>query len=466
MEDPKVVFEASPSPSARSTSRIRSTLFYCLLSIACCAFPPISPAEESVTLPLNGYYHPGKYMPVHVVMQPMAPGEGNVRLFAGAGSVWTYVRLDGGRVDVTVPWMIVDARAQQLSWHVSPRPHSVDVAAALRPLGEHDRLVGWAGVDPVAATEAAQRLFPGDHLILMPLDPLQPISGSAAAWDTLDAVVLDPAAAELVGEPRFAGLIAEGVAFVVRADIPAPFPRWTWKLTGNWYVIQLHPAGPSAVVYNEAEYAPVSSWVQGWSTEMRHGVMLAGAGFSAVILLLALWHPRFSVALAVIVSLFFLGGFEYFRDHHRPGQTVGGKIRIVTPTITQDDDWAYQSSHQTTYSNIRWVDTTRIMFSSAAQLDRLDARVVCFANGDPDYLFFNLPANVKVALLSRRCGPQAPTIAPTPATTTPLIDLAKNLYLRAGDEIIGEFPSAPLIGEAYAPIKQWPALVIKRGDEK
>ena len=420
-------------------------------------------ADDSITLPLNGYYHPGRYMPVHVAMAPRNADENEVKLSAPAGgSVWTNLRFDGGPVDTVVPWMAVDPRAQQLSWYVFPRQGGETLDTPLKPLGEHDRLVGWAGVDATAAMEVAQKIYPGDHVIMMPLNPLMPLPGSPAAWDTLDAVVLDPTATDRVGESRFAALVGEGVAFAVRADIPAPFPRWTWQRIGNWHVMHYLPAGPTAVTYNDASYTPVGSWADGWSVEIRRQVAFAGAAFSVVLLLLLLWHPRYTVSLAVFVSFVCLGWIAYFRDHHRPGQTVGGKIRIVTPAITQDDDWAFQTTHQTTYSNIRWVDTTRVVFNSAVQLDRISARIACYPNGDPDYIFFDLPAKAKVALLSRRCGPRAPTMTPSPAVPSPLTDLAKAIYLRPGDDIVGEFPSAPLIGEAYAPIQQWPALLIKR----
>jgi hypothetical protein len=149
--------------------------------------------------------------------------------------------------------------------------------------------------------------------------------------------------------------------------------------------------------------------------------------------------------------------------HRKPTQTAAGKVRIIGPGITQDDDWAYQICHQDTTSVISWVDTTCILFASPEQLDRSGARIVCYPSGDPDYLFYSLPAKMKIALLSRRCGPQAPNVTTQKGTvTSPLMPLVKEIYLRPGDRVLGEFLCASLIGERYAKVQQWPGVMIKR----
>ena len=425
-------------------------------------------AEDSVTLPLRGYYHPGKYMPVHVDVSPGSAEEISVHLDA-PGSVWTHIRFEGGRIDATVPWFPVDARAGALTWYVPPRHGGTAVQPSLKPLTEHQRIIGYAGVEATAALVVARAIYPADELLPIPLNPALPLPGIAAAWQTLDAVVLNRSAMQRVGEARFASLVAEGVAFAVlpgddvKETAGPPWPKWPWNpLPGGGWVIHYQPSGPSAVNYSDAIYEPVAAWRTGWPTLIRTRLFFLAAVFSILILLLALWRPRFVAIGAVILSGAFVAGLLTWGKARKPTLTCGGKIRIVSHGITQDDDWAYETCHQHISSTIRWVDTTRLIFASAAQLDACVARLVCSSNGDPDYIFFDLPAKTKIALLSRRCGPRAPSVSPSPAITSPLAEVARNLYLRPGDQFIGQLPSSPLIGEPYAPVVQWPGIVIRR----
>ena len=225
------------------------------------------------------------------------------------------------------------------------------------------------------------------------------------------------------------------------------------------------PSGILAASYSDAIYEPVASWKSGWPWGARRGMFLWAAAFSIVILAIALWRPRFAVLWAVVVACVLLVGLRWWSTMRKPTLTTGGKIRIISPSMTQDDDWAFQICHQKTSSNIRWVETTKPVFASPAQLDASEARLICYPNGDPDYLFFNLPAQAKIALLSRRCGPQAPSVLPSPTLTSPLATVARLLYLGAGDRIVGELPSTPLIGEPYAPLVQWPGIIVKRERE-
>src|SRR5436309_13582927 len=85
---------------------------FCLLT-----FPSLG--DDAVTLPLQGYYHPGKYMPIHVAISPN-PGDSEVRLVS-PGAVGTFIVFEGGRIDATVPWLPMDARARGVAWLVPPR---------------------------------------------------------------------------------------------------------------------------------------------------------------------------------------------------------------------------------------------------------------------------------------------------------------------------------------------------------
>jgi hypothetical protein len=420
-------------------------------------------ASDSVTLPLQGYCHPGRYMPVTVGVTPKTSDESTVGVFS-PGAVGTYIRCAGERIEATVPWMPVDDRARRVLVSIPGQAGELQAAEALKPLSEHERLIGYAGVLPEAATAIAAIVYPEDRLILVPLNPAQPMPGAAAAWTTLDAVVLDPLAASHLTEARFGTLISHGVAFAIHTPPEGKpmFPHWPWKQQGDWRYLRYEPAGPRGAAYVEAVQRPVNSLTTGWPVEVRRGLWLTAAIFSILMLLLALWRPRFTVILAVLIAGVFGGGLAGWAHLRKPLIIVGGKVRVISSGITQEDDWAYISCHQNIQANMRWIDTTTLMLASPGQLDQCRARLICYPNGDPDYIYAELQPHSKIAMYCRRGGPRAPETSPSSAITSPLRDLVNDLYLQKGDQVIGEFQSTPLMASGYTPITQWPGVLIHR----
>src|SRR5439155_3410892 len=130
-------------------------------------------------------------------------------------------------------------------------------------------------------------------------------------------------------------------------------------------------------------------------------LVVACAIFCFVLLALTLWRWKYVAVPAVLVTGVFVGLLAFWGRWHYPTLTTGSKIRVIDDGITQDDDWAYQTSHVKSYSMVRWVDSTRMMYASGETLDLSHARVVCYPNGDPDFIFADFAANGKVALLAR-----------------------------------------------------------------
>src|SRR5271170_2660479 len=65
-------------------------------------------AELTVSLPLGGYYHIGRYMPVRISGDTAASG---VVKLTGPDAMETKVPLDSGHVDVVVPWLVLGEQA-------------------------------------------------------------------------------------------------------------------------------------------------------------------------------------------------------------------------------------------------------------------------------------------------------------------------------------------------------------------
>lgn len=419
--------------------------------------------DTSVTLPLDGYFHPGRYMPVRVVGEPPG-GKGGAIVVTAQDSVWAAARSDAGeKIDGTMPMMPVGSDPRPVGWYwLNGAYHE---AGALRPLTDRQKLVGYTDgvIDPAEAMRVAAEVYPGAECIPHALNAAQPLPGSPACWEALDLVLLDGNVARRIGEQKFSCLVAAGVAFAVRAETP-PWPRWPWhKAAEGWWTIRHVPAGPAAATYLPDAYLPVTQFTGGWPAAIRWRYVLYGVAISLAFLLLALFRPRYLAAWAAALTLGTAIPLIVMHEHERPLRMAEGKIRVIGPELTQEDDWAYLTAPQRVFSRNRWVDTLKIVMAEPGMLAQINPRVECVANGDADSLAFDVLPNAKVALLCRRCGPQSPAIAPKPTADSPLQRLAKSAYVSPGDQILGETPTTALITEAYYHVEQWPAVVIRKG---
>jgi hypothetical protein len=88
----------------------------------------------------------------------------------------------------------------------------------------------------------------------------------------------------------------------------------------------------------------------------------------------------------------------------------------------------------------------------------------CDTAGHPSEFLTRLPANRKLAFMSRTIGPRGPRTAPAKPVTSPLAALADQQYLQEGGQITGQLPSAPPSAPAYGyvDVQQWNAIVVDR----
>ena len=92
-----------PTPIARGR-RLLPALLVLMLSFAI----PANTASPTVVVgfPLQGHFHPGRYMPVHLMVY--APDSGaNALSIKADGAVTTDLELASGKADAVVPWLSV-----------------------------------------------------------------------------------------------------------------------------------------------------------------------------------------------------------------------------------------------------------------------------------------------------------------------------------------------------------------------
>ena len=132
-------------------------------------------AEVQVSLPLEGYYRAGRYMPVRVVVRGETAGE---LTLSADGAVPTIVRLSGHDANAIVPLLVVREPLGPLGWTL-PDGRTGQLQARLIALGEQDRLVGTSGTN---ANDAAV-LFRDKTIVSVSLDLADPIPDPAMAWE-------------------------------------------------------------------------------------------------------------------------------------------------------------------------------------------------------------------------------------------------------------------------------------------
>jgi len=223
----------------------------------------------------------------------------------------------GGNVMV-VPWLVIDARAQALNWLINGGPHG-QASPALRPLSTGERLVGYT-----TDTAAARAIFPNERVIPVPLDPGTPLPGAAAAWEALDAVVLDGPGIARLGERKLAALLGAGVEIAVHTE-NRPDSTFPWRREADCWVLRHTTAGPAAAVYDPEVYAPVQSWQAGWPADFRRTIVLIALCFVIGTLAIVLWRPAFRVPILLLGTVIGLAAVRYWGATRSPCRNAPGR---------------------------------------------------------------------------------------------------------------------------------------------
>lgn len=380
-----------------------------------------------ITLPTQGYYRPGRYMPVK--MEGQTPSDSITLL--GRETVPTEIARPDS-MNVIVPWLIVSDMANDARWESAGgqnRPLS------LHALSDEQRLVGFAG----APAEAASLLFAGNPIVPVRLDESRPLLEPVEAWECLDAVVLSAPAAARVDEAHRTALLAAGTIIAVRADRP-PDDHWPWQLRGGFWVLQYKPAGPRAIIEPDA-YGPVQGSDLGRPIAFRRSLMLAAVLFCILSMATLLWRSRWAVLGFILVCVLFMVGIVEWYSRQSPVLQLASAIRIDAGPISQLDLWTWQSSVRPTDASVRYAGLTHPILATIRQIDRSRLRLVCRPDGRPERFTFHLNRGESLAMQSRQLGVASPLPKLAPASE-PWASFADAFYVPAGRRILGQYQPA------------------------
>jgi hypothetical protein len=412
-------------------------------------------AEVQLSLPLEGYYRAGRYMPVRVVVR--GEGAGPLTLSAdGAVPISLQLGGMGEGADVIVPLLVVSEPLGPISWSL-PNGRSGRLEARLTSLGEDDRLVGYSGAN---AADAAP-LFAGKTIIPISLDVATPLPGAVMAWEALDGLVIDRAP----DNSHVSFLTVGGTAIVVRSAT-APEPGWLqWRWVGKTWVMSKAPVGPGGAIVPEA-YEPTYGWNPGRPAHVRRQVLLLAVVFAIIAVALTLWRSKLAVVAVVTLSVAATGALVYRAARQSPVEGAGGTVLVRRGGLFQADEWVYFKSLAPAAAEFPCYWGTKPVFPSVRYVERTGMRLECGPDGIPLRFTYQLGPDIPIAFLMRMPVTRNDSRSPNPtAHDSPLWPVVRQLYLGSGSRAVGETEPAPALIADPEPwwSDEWPDIVVEPG---
>lgn len=374
-----------------------------------------------IELPLNGFYRPGKCIPVRVLK-----ADGLLTLQA-AGAIPTVIESASESV---VPMLVLSDAAGSLHVGVQEIP--------LTKLSPQQRTVGVVG-----AVTMPTHLFEGREIISVPLANLNSVYASPLAWEALDAIVTDTP----IEPDRIPKILAAGTMIVARTE-NKPDATWPWERVDNTWVLRPPNVARLDSLSREAVYAPIQSWEPGPAAVTSNRILLI-----AVLVLLTLMmtllirSKRFAFA-TLGVAIAAASGIQFLRAHEFQAHIIGGNIVLADPPIEQQDHWTYVDAGTAGFKS-ETADERPISFDlNHAALTGLQLN--CSA-GRPPTWSYSLPPHARIAMLKRTITLAEKGMTVLPSTNSPLNRLAQQAYLTANTTIAGEIPAVD---------QAWPGVCI------
>lgn len=416
---------------------------------------PAWAADVRVTLPLEGLFRPGSYMPVRVEVRE-ADESAPLRLFT-EGAVPTEVAISNRRADGIVPMLMLEGGARQLRWAIGEQSGAAELP--LRALGAGQRLVGGASTaDPTLGG----RLFPEAEVIAVRIDAADLLRAEPGAWQALDALVVG---ADLLMLDRVEHFAAAGVAIVIDSDdVPQTANALRWEVLDGHRVLRPGLLGPRRAGVLPAAFAPVQGWRAEMPGALRMRLLLYGLLLAIVLLGAALVRGRLGVAMFVVAAL--LATWWLHRWWHGTSpllNRVGGVLVLSDGGAGQYDAWTYQSAGTRVAGQQPWVlPITWPFLEQERDRQMADLRLECAHDGRPLRFLYNMWPGGRIAFLTRSISVNLPSNGPAPIPgSSPMDRLAQRLYVSPGYTIGGVLPAAP-DETADLRTERFPVTVIRR----
>lgn len=381
---------------------------------------------DALSLPLEGYFHPGRAMPVKWDVGD----SGSDFAISAPRAITTRVHPADNPWGV-FPWIVFAPDSGAIS-RQSLGP--------LQPLEESDLLV----INTIAQDIDSDSLFPNRRVVTVHLQP-EDLTGPAMAWETADAILLTSDSFEKIPIAMRCALFAEGVEVAVLDDQP-PDARLSWIRTGEWWTASVGVNLPPIICPDA--YAPTFGWAPGRSTGFRRQIVLLGVAYCLVILGLSLIRSRWMPVGIVVASILAGGIFALSNRRESPIFAQSGIVRLSGPASIEDD-WLYQVSHREVPFTLSLSGSVQPVFYDDSQARSSELILDCDQTGRPMSLSGMVVADEPLTLMRRRFAPGEESQPLTSPATSPLRLLA----------VESIYPGFRIAGE-QATTDTWPTVVL------
>jgi hypothetical protein len=396
---------------------------------------------DDISLPLEGYFHPGRAMPVKWnVSESVTSGE-TIQLSA-SDAVTTQLALSSNPRGI-MPWIAVGANVGNLLWRFSSG--TTGEMSDLHPLDESDCLVG----DFLADDSGIGAIFPNRRVMTIHLDT-EDLQSPAMAWETLDAMLLTPEEWQKLSPAARGQLFAEGITLAV-GDSRKPDAQLPWRRSGPWWIASLELKLPAMI--NDDAYRPTQGWTTGRSEAFRRRTVLFGAIYCLLAGGACLWRSRRMPAGFVAISIVAGAAFAIDNVHQSPIFQRSGAV-LLNGDMTVEDNWIYQVSHRPAEFRVPVGGFVCPIFSDESQAQSARLILGCDGGGEPVAIEGHLQADEPLALMNRQIVAGTHEYSTMSRPTSPLRLLA--------DESI--YPQFHIVGQLAESTDDgvWPTIVFAR----
>lgn len=371
--------------------------------------------SPQISLPTQGYFRPGKYMPVRI------EGAKAEVILSAHGAMPTRIARPPSPQEAIAPLLVMSANATE----VTAQTNGLTLKAGpLRALAPDERLVGV-----VEGNEAfAAQLFPGKKVITVPISGKWPSPTSPIASNTFDAIMFGDPPAGLT--PWLDAILANGTLIAVKGAEPKT-ADWVWEKRGEYWVLAHPLIGPQGAEIDLDNYAPSYGIEPEVPLPLRQLVVIGGAIYALLVIASALLlRRRASFVVIAFLSIATIGITTGPWLRPEAAEIYNTSIQTIPVPTQQVDVWQYVRSwrEEAPYDEPAQ-SLVYPMLASESQIQSLQMELRCGFDGASESIHVTLPPHNTIAWLNRRTasGQTRPQLAPV--RNTPFTPVLNDQYL-------------------------------------